>query len=143
MANSTLYCIFSDLVAAMKTVVEGKYVFLKDRPNVTDDAPMSKFVVIDLPLTIRDYVIGSRRTMLETDGILYAFVQSRSNATLDVNATGDFVDSIVSLFPISGTYCVATNPRVRLMGGDGQGFQVTTITFDLRSRWGVFNNDND
>lgn len=137
--KSTLYHIYSDLVNAMKSVVETKYIFLKDRPNIKeDDVPMQKFVVIDLPTSIRDYVIGGRKTLLETSGVFYVFVQARSNKTLDVNATGEFIDSIVNLFPISGDNCVATNPSVRMTGSDGFGFQVTTITFDLRGRWGVF-----
>ena len=136
MADSVFYKIYNDLVNAAKGVISAKYIFLKDRPNVGNDgSPMAKFMVIDLPSTIRDSVIGSQKTLLTTTGVIYAFVQSRSNNTLDVNAMGDFTDSIVALFPISGTYCVATNPSVRMMGSDGQGYQLTTITFDLYSRW--------
>lgn len=139
MANSTLYNIYADLVDAMKDIVDAKYVFLKDRPSLkSGDVPMSKFVVVDLPTTIRDYVIGGRRTMLETSGVIYAFTQARSNNTVNITEMGELVDAIVDRFPISGTYCVATNPNVRMSGSDGQGFQVTTITFDLRCRWRAF-----
>lgn len=139
MARSTIYKIYSDLVNAVKTIVGVKYVFLKDRPNTKDeDLPMSKFVVIDLPTPINDAVIGGNRTLLQTSGVIYAFTQSRSNNTLDVNAMGELVDSIVNLFPIDAMYVVATNPRVMMRGSDGQGFQVTTITFDLRCKWRAF-----
>ena len=137
--KSVLYSVYSDLVHAMKTVVDSKYVFLKDRPNTKEgELPMSKFAVIDLPVTINDYVAGNSKTMLTTSGVFYLFTQSRSNGTLDVNITGDFVDAVLDLFPISGTSCVASNPVVRMTGNDGQGFQVCTVTFDLRCRWGVF-----
>lgn len=140
MAKSVLYNIYSDLVTAVNPVVGAKYVFLKDRPNVKDDeTPMAKFVVIDIPTTIRDYVIGESKTMLQASGILHVFVSARSNNTLNLNAMGDLVDSLVELFPIKGNYAVATNPRVLMRGADGEGFQVTTITFDLRCRWGAFN----
>lgn len=139
MAKSTLYNIYADLVNAVKPIVGVKYVFLKDRPNIKEDeVPMSKFVVIDLPTTITDAVIGNNKTLLNTSGVFYAFVQARSNATLDVNAMGELVDSIVNLFPIDAKHVVATNPRVMMRGSDGQGFQVTTITFDLRCKWRTF-----
>ena len=139
MAKSTLYNIYADLVNAVKPIVGVKYVFLKDRPNTkADEVPMSKFVVIDLPVTINDYVIGGNKTLLQTSGVLYAFTQSRSNNTLDVNSMGELVDALTAIFPISGRYVVASNPQVMMRGSDGQGFQVTTITFDLRSRWRAF-----
>lgn len=137
--KSVLYYIYADLLNAMKTVVESKYIFLKDRPNTKDgDTPMAKFAVIDLPVSIDDYVIGNKKTMLTTSGVFYLFVQARNNGTLDVNATGDFTDSVVNLFPIKGNYCSATNPIVRMTGNDGQGFQVVTITFDLITNWKAF-----
>lgn len=139
MAKSTLYNIFADLVNAVSPIVNSKYIFLKDRPNIGESGtPMSQFVVVDIPTTIRDYVIGESKTLLQMNGILYVFVQARSNNTLNVNAVGDLVDSLVDIFPVKGTYVVATNPRVMMTGADGQGYQVTTIAFDLRCRWGAF-----
>ena len=140
MAKSTLYDIYADLVKAVKDTVGEKNVFLKERPNAkSEELPMSRFLVLDLPTAISDFVIGGQKTMLRTSGIIYAFVQSRSDNTLNVNATGDLIDSICALFPISGKSVVATNPQVIMRGADGQGFQVTSISFDLRCRWGAFN----
>lgn len=137
--KSVIASIYTDLVTAMKTVVENKYIFLKDRPKLKDDdAPMAKFAVIDLPISIEDYVIGKKKTMLTTSGVFYLFVQSRNNGTLDINSTGDFTDNVVSLFPIVGQYCSASDPVVRMTGNDGQGFQVVTITFDLITKWKAF-----
>ena len=143
MAKSVFYNIFNDLTNAVKTIVDVKYIFLKDRPNLeTDDKPMPKFAVIDLPVSMEDYVIGNKKTLLNTYGVLYLFVQARKNSTLDVNALGDFVDQAVGLFPLVGEYCSAANPVVRLNGSDGHGFQVATITFDLQTKWKVFKNNN-
>ena len=137
--KSVLYNIYADLLGPLKTVIDAKYVFLKDRPTTKDgDTPMAKFAVIDLPVSIEDYVIGNKKTYLTTAGVFYLFVQARNNGTLDVNATGDFTDSVVGLFPIKGQYCSAANPMVRMTGSDGQGFQVVTITFDLQCKWRVF-----
>lgn len=139
MAKSTLYNIFSDLVTALGTVMESKYIFLNERPKMSDGGtPMEKFVVVSLPVSIDDYVIGNRKTYLTTSGVFYLFARSRSNDTLNVNMTGELVDDVTGLFPISGTCAVASNPVVRMTGSDGMGFQVTTVTFDLRSRWRAF-----
>lgn len=142
MAKSVLYNIYNDLTSAMKTVISAKYIFLKDRPKIEqDDAPMAKFAVVDLPIGIDDYVIGNKKTMLTTSGVFYLFVEARNNGTLDVNATGDFTDNVVGMFPINGKYCSATNPVVRMTGNDGQGFQVVTITFDLITKWKAFESE--
>lgn len=139
--KSTLYYIYSDLVNAVKNIIDSKYIFLGDRPNVNNEAtPMSKFVVISLPLRIDDRVIGNRKISLETEGVLHLFTLARANNTLNLNDTGEFIDKAMSLFPISGDYCVATNPSVVLSGADNLGYQAVTIRFDLRSRWGVFEN---
>lgn len=143
MAKSVLYNIYNDLTEAMKKVIETKYIFLKDRPNVgKDDTAMSKFVVIDLPLSIEDYVIGNKKTLLNTTGVFYLFTKARSNSTLNIESTGKFVDSVVDLFPFRGDYCSAANPIVRISGSDGLGFQVTTISFDLQTKWKAFENNN-
>ena len=137
--KSTLYNIYNDLVSAVKPIVGAKYVFLKDRPKTNDgNVPMDKFIVVDLPLRIDDYVIGNKKTYLTTSAVFYLFTQARKNDTLDINAMGGLVDSIVDLFPISGTYVVASNPVVRMTGSDGMGFQVTTVTFDLHCKWRAF-----
>lgn len=137
--KSVLSSIYTDLVNAIKNVVDKKYIFLKDRPNIQDgEEPMAKFSVIDLPISIDDFVIGNKKTYLTTAGVFYLFTQARKNGTLDINATGSFVDDVIGLFPIDGSTCVASNPVVRMTGSDGQGFQVVTITFDLQTKWRAF-----
>lgn len=142
--KSVLYGIYEDLTNAMKTIVDAKYIFLKDRPKVNDtNTPMSKFAVIDLPSRISDYVAGNRKVMLTTSGVFYLFTASTKHGTLDLKETGNFVDSVINLFPINGNKCVAVNPVVQMTGSDENGFQVTTITFDLRGKWGVFEQNNN
>ena len=135
MAKSTLYNMYNDLVKAVKPIVGNKYIFLKDRPKMKEgESPMEKFIVVDLPVSIEDYVVGKKKEYLVTSGVFYLFTQARKNETLDIGATGDFVDSIVDLFPISGDYIAACNPTVRMTGSDGMGFQVTTISFDIHTK---------
>ena len=134
--KSVLYKMYEDLVTAMKGVIEEKYIFT-DRPKLSDDRPLKKFAVINLPLNISDYVIGNKKTMLTTGGVFYLFTAETKVGTLDLNLSGNFVDDVIDLFPISGETIVAVNPVILMRGSDKQGFQVTTISFDLRSKWGV------
>ena len=139
MANSITYKIFADLTDSVNSVIAKKYIFLQNRPTIKEgDAPMSRFIVIGLPISIRDSVKGYKKRRLTTTGVFHLFTQARSNSTLDVNANGDFTDEITNLFPIKGKCCSASNPEVLIAGSDGQGFQVVTITFDLETRWDAF-----
>lgn len=139
MAKSVLANIYTDLVTMMKNVIESKYLFLKNRPKISDgSAPMSKFAVIDLPIAIEDITKGKKKRMLTTTGVFYLFTQARSNSTLDVNATGDFTDDVIDLFPYKGNCCSVSDPVVRMEGNDENGFQVVIISFDLQTKWEVF-----
>lgn len=137
--KSVLFNLYSDLLTAISTVVAKKNIFLGDRPKISEtDALMSKFAVISLPVSIDDYVVGNKKRKLVTSGVFYLFTQAKKDGTLNINATGEFTDSVIDLFPIKGDYCSATNPVVQMTGSDGQGFQVVTVTFDLQSNWEVF-----
>lgn len=139
--KSTLRCIFEDLVTALSETLPENRIFLQNRPDVKEEgAPMEKFCVISLPVSINDYVVGNEKTLLNTAGVLYLFTKARSNNTLNLNAS-DLADDVEKLFPIKGTYCVASNPTLRLKGADGNGYQVATYTFDLRCRWKAFNKE--
>jgi hypothetical protein len=140
--KSTLRCVFDDLVTDLTATLSKNRIFLQNRPNVkSEGAPMEKFCVISLPVSINDYVVGNERTLLETAGVFYLFTQARSNNTLNLDAS-DFIDDVMKRFPIKGTYCVASNPSLRLNGADEYGYQVAIITFDLRCRWKAFNEEN-
>lgn len=109
------------------------------RPTVSDGSkPMDKFVVVSLPINFEDYVIGDKKTLLESAGIIYLFTLGRKNGSLDLNKTGEFADDVMSLFPLKGKYIVCTKPVLQLKGEDDNGYQVVTITFDLRCRWEAF-----
>lgn len=140
MANkSVLYSIFDDLVEAVSPIVGKKYVFLGNRPKITDgEKPMSKFIVVSLPVSIDDYVAGNKKTLLNTTGVFYLFTQARSNNTLDIGATGDLEKDVEDLFPIKGKCITASKPKVRITGSDGSGYQVVTVTFEIQSKWKVF-----
>lgn len=137
--KSTLQCVFEEAVDALSSIIDRNRIFLMKRPTVTNGSkPMDKFVVVSLPINFEDYVIGDKKTLLESAGIIYLFTLGRKNGSLDLNKTGEFADDVMSLFPLKGKYIVCTKPVLQLKGEDDNGYQVVTITFDLRCRWEAF-----
>lgn len=139
-AKTPITLIYSDIVNALSNVIESKYIFF-GRPNVSKDGdcPMKKFVSIELPVGIEDYAAGKKKWMLVTSGVVFLFVKTKKDNTMNLSTTSDFIDNVVKLFPINGTVCSASGPRVLLSGADEYGYQVTSITFDLQTKVNVFN----
>ena len=132
---ATLANIYGDLVNALTNIIDGKYIFLSERPNVNSETTqMTSFVVVDLPTTISDVALGNHRFLLTTTGVIYVFVKAKRDNTLNVNAMSSLVESVIQLFPISGTYSVATEPEILGKGADGNGYHVTSISFTLHTK---------
>lgn len=132
---TTIAKIYSDLVSAMATVLESKYIFLDKRPVTNGgQTPMAKFAVIALPVAISDVAVGKNKMMLHTRGLFSLFVKSKSNGTLNVNAMSDLMESVEALFPISGTYSVAANPRPLIQGDDNNGYHYAEISFEIHTK---------
>lgn len=127
--------IFDDLVDAIKSVIEPKYIFLGNRPKIDkDNVTMDKFAVIELPTRLRDVAVGKRKFLLETTGIFYLLTKSKTNNTLNVNAASDFEDNVLDLFPISGSYIAAVHPVTIMNKVDEYGYQVTSIMFEIHTK---------
>lgn len=134
-ANTTIALIYDDLVNAVKGIIEPEHIYLGCRPDViTEESPVSRFVVIDLPVHIKDMAAGNHKFHLTTIGVFHLFVKSKKNSTLNVNATSDFMEQLTGLFPISGEYVAATDPKVLTDGIDEYGYSFVTITFGLHTR---------
>ena len=127
--------LYSDLVDKVKTVIDERYIYPSNRPNVgKNDQTMKNFIVIDLPDNIVDIAAGKPRLMLVTTGIISVFVKAKSDNTLKVNETSDLIDEVLDLFPISGEYCAAVNPVPLMRGSDGYGYQFTDIKFEIHTK---------
>lgn len=141
-SKNPIAAIYSDLVTALSGVIEAKYIFPGGRPKTaTDPSTMNKFIAIELPVSIEDIAAGNKKFVLSTTGVFYLFIKSKTNGTLNLNATSDFVSSVESLFPIVGDYCGASSPRVLMTGADEYGYQVITITFDLQTKANIFSSN--
>lgn len=130
-----LYLIYDDLVAAVKGI--GKKTFL-DRPKM-NDSELQNFVVVDIPTEIRGRITGAMETMADCYGIFYVFCKAKTDATINIGAQSELTQKILDVFPINGVHVTAKNPTILMRGDDGYGYQVTQITFSLRTKFNARN----
>lgn len=134
--KSTIAKMYDDLVNAFDGIVERKYIFPGGRPDIKEAAleKMTKYIVVELPVSIEDYAVGNHKFHLNTTGVLYLISQAKKNKTFNVNALSDFTEAVTDKFPIRGEYIAATNPTVLMSGMDEYGYQIVTVTFDIHNR---------
>lgn len=135
MANKKplLYSVYEDLVKAAKGI--GEETFL-DRPN-TDDRDLTSFIVVNIPTTMHGRLKGKMDVMSSCYGMYSVYCKAKTNATLNIGKHSDLVQSIVDLFPINGQHISATEPTILMRGEDGYGYQVTQITFKIRTKFNI------
>lgn len=126
-----LYLIYEDLTEAVKNL--GVEVFL-GRPKLKKEELMA-FIAVDLPTEIKDRVAGGSGVMVDGYGIFSIYCKAKSDRTLNVGAQSTLISNVESVFPINGEHITATNPRILMQGEDGYGYQVTDITFRLRTKF--------
>lgn len=131
MPKPTMYNIFNSLVTAAKTT-DVANIFLSNRPDVTKE--MTEFVVIDLPTEQYRSVKGNDDFVVRTDGVFYIGMRAKSDNTPNIGKQTALVQKFLDLFPIKDDHIVATEPTVLLKGSDKSGFQITTISFNIRTK---------
>lgn len=125
-----LYRIFDDIVNAAKKT--GKPVFL-ERPK-TLKSETTQFVVVSLPAQVYGLVKGGLHFRSGSNGLISVFCKAKTDGTMNVNAQSNLVQQVLDLFPIVGDTVEASNPAILMQGADGFGYQVTQITFKLRTK---------
>lgn len=125
-----IYLIYDDLVDAVRGI--GDKVFL-DRPKNTPEE-LQSFVVVNIPTEIRSRLKGKFDVSSECYGSYSIFCKAKSDRTLNIGIQSTLVQKVLDVFPINGVHVTATNPTLLMQGEDGFGFQVTQITFKLRTK---------
>ena len=127
---------YDDLVSALDGIVERKYIFIGGRPDIKEAEleTMTKYIIIELPVSIEDMAAGNHKFHLTTTGVLYLLSKAKKNRTFNVNALSDFTEEVTDRFPICGEYIAATNPTVLMSGTDEYGYQLVTVTFDIHNK---------
>ena len=126
-----MYNIFNSLVSAVKTTGIAN-IYLSNRPNITKE--MTEFAVIDLPTEQVRAVKGNDDFMVRTNGVFHIGVKAKSDNTPNIKKQTELVQKFLDLFPINDAYIAATEPTVILQGSDKSGFQITTISFSIRTK---------
>lgn len=125
-----IYLIYDDLVDAVRGI--GDKVFL-DRPKNTPEE-LQSFVVVNIPTEIRSRLKGKIDVSSECYGSYSIFCKAKSDRTLNIGIQSTLTQKVLDVFPINGVHVTATNPTLLMQGEDGFGFQVTQITFKLRTK---------
>ena len=128
--TSLVYLIYNDLVGAVKGVGEKTFLY---RPKTLKEE-LTSFVVVDLPTELIGRVKGSIDFSAGCYGTFSVFCKAKTDDTPNIDAQSTLVQNILDLFPINGKHISAASPRVLLQGADGHGYQVTQITFKLRTK---------
>lgn len=125
-----IYLVYSDLVEAVDGI--GKKTFL-DRPKSTS-VELANFIVVDIPTEMRGRMKGNLDVTSDCYGTYTVFCKAKTDRTLNIGSQSDLVQKVLDLFPINGKHVTATKPSVLMQGEDGYGYQVTQITFRLRTK---------
>lgn len=133
--NSLIFLVYNDLANAVSGI--GQKTFLYRPKSLPEE--MTNFVVINLPTELRGLVKGSIDTMASCYGTFSLFCKEKTNGTPNIGLQSTLVQCLLDIFPINGKHITATQPRALMQGSDGYGFQVTQISFNLRTKFNARN----
>lgn len=126
--------IFNEIVSEIKSVGGIENVYITNRPKEVNDK-MKAFAVVSLPTEIRRTIIGNEDTELRMIGVIHVFTKSKTDNTPNIVSQTSIAQSVMDLFPINGEHIVASLPSILIDGDDGNGFQITSITFKIRTKF--------
>lgn len=125
-----IYLIYDDLANAVKGI--GKKTFLGRPEPVGSD--VANFIAIDIPTEIRSRIAGSFDMTVDCYATFDVYCKAKTDRTLNIGAQTDLVQKVLDVFPINGKCVTASKPTVLMQGFDETGYQVTEISFRLRTK---------
>lgn len=129
--------LYYDVGNAVKGVCDRVYVH--DRPKAVSDRPGS-YIVVVFPSVILNNEMNSEGTFNDytTTAQIEIYVRNKVSAknpgAFDVAAVSEKVSAVMKKFPISTKNIIVMKPRVTLQTDDGDGFSVTIVQGQLRTR---------
>ena len=126
-----IYLIYNDLSNAVKGI--GKKTFLGRPEPVGSD--VSNFIAIDIPTEIRSRIAGSFDMSVDCYATFDVYCKAKTDRTLNIGTQADLVQKVLDVFPINGKCVTAANPTILMQGFDETGYQVTEISFRLRTKF--------
>jgi hypothetical protein len=128
--KALIYLIYDDLVSAVKGIAS-KTSLGRPEPIGSD---VARLIVIDIPTEIRSRIKGSYDMSVDCYATFDIFCKSKSDRTLNIGSQSNLTQKVLDVFPINGKAVIASNPTVLLKGFDDTGYQVTSISFKLRTK---------
>lgn len=128
---------YYDVGNAVKGVCDR--VYAHDRPKAVNDRPDS-YIVVYFPSVILNNEMNSEGTFNDytTTAQIEIYVRNKVSAknpgAFDVAAMNDKVSAVLKRFPIATDNIIVMKPRVTLQTDDGDGFAVTIVQGQLRTR---------
>lgn len=128
---------YYDVGNAVKGVCDR--VYAHDRPKAVSDRPDS-YIVVYFPSVILNNEMNSEGTFNDytTTAQIEIYVRNKVSAknpgAFDVAAMNDKVSAVLKRFPIATDNIIVMKPRVTLQTDDGDGFAVTIVQGQLRTR---------
>lgn len=128
---------YYDVGNAVKGVCDR--VYAHDRPKAVSDRPGS-YIVVVFPSVILNNEMNSEGTFNDytTTAQIEIYVRNKVSAknpgAFDVAAMNDKVSAVLKRFPIATKNIIVMKPRVTLQTDDGDGFAVTIVQGQLRTR---------
>lgn len=129
--------IYYDLGNAVKGICEKTYP--RNRPKAID-TKINSYIVVEVPYTIKNNEISTdgRFNDYSTTAQIEVYVRDSVSASnpngFNVSKVDEKVKAVLSKFPISTDNILVSNPRVTLQADDGDGFSVTIIQGNLRTK---------
>lgn len=128
--KALIHLIYNDLVSAVKGIASKTSL---GRPEPIG-SNVASLIVIDIPTEIRSRIKGSYDMSVDCYATFDIFCKSKSDRTLNIGSQSDLTQKVLDVFPINGKAVIASNPTVLLKGFDETGYQVTSISFKLRTK---------
>lgn len=114
-------------------------IYSRSRPKTVKDRPDS-YIVVSFPSSIfneemnDDGVYNDFTTTVQIE----VYVKDKTSAsnlnTFDIASVDEKISAVMEKFPISTKNIKVTNPRITLQSDDGDGFSVTIIQGQLRTK---------
>lgn len=128
---------YYDVGNAVKGVCDR--VYAHDRPKAVSDRPGS-YIVVVFPSVILNNEMNSEgvyddyTTTAQIEVYVRNKVSAKNPGAFDVAAMNDKVSAVLKRFPIATKNIIVMKPRVTLQTDDGDGFAVTIVQGQLRTR---------
>jgi len=114
-------------------------VYPRNRPK-SIDTKINSYIVVEIPYVIKNNEISADgrfndySTTAQIEVYVRDAVSSKNPNGFNVSAVDEKVKAVLSKFPISTDNILVSNPRVTLQTDDGDGFSVTIIQGNLRTK---------